>query len=110
MTEKITKYHLCNAKLFLRYMVVFSIMLFVFIKPVLTASNSLVETKYELFDFEASDSSDEKEKNSIDDNEFFFYLLVFSSGVCLEKSLSASVTQKSFLGVKPDIYLLPPRI
>ena len=110
MIKKKTTYHPFNIVILLKYMIAFSFLLFVVIKPIVTISNLFADAKYEMFDSIESDTTEEKENMADDENEKFYDLLAISSTIFQRQSLSLYTAQKHFLGVEPDVYLPPPRL
>lgn len=94
----------------LKYAIAFSLLLIVVEKPVISISNILADTKFELFDTVKSDSSEENENITDDENEKFYTIIDIPLYFYQKQPFSFFTVQKCFWSVKPAVFLPPPRL
>lgn len=110
MIKKTITYRFFNLTYLLKYVIAFSFLLIIVVKPLISISSLLVDTKFELLDTVEIDSSEKSENITDDENEKFYTLFNSSFHFYQRQSLSFYAEQKGFFEVKLDIYLPPPRL
>jgi len=95
-----------------KHWVVFCFVLFLGIKPMVDINSIFTNTKFELTENITLENSEEKENESLcdDDHEKFFNPLNLSKIDYKKQSLSYFKFHKSHLKISPDIHLPPPKL
>jgi len=95
-----------------KHLVVFFFVLFLAIKPIVGVTSLIVGTKFEITENITLENSEEKEIESLsdDDHEKFFNPLNLTNIDYTKQSLSYFKFHKGHLNINCDIHLPPPKL
>ena len=107
MINKKHTYNFFNLLYLLKHWIIFCFLLFIAVKPVVTAILQIIDSKYEFYDNLAKENTEEKNEN-ISDDERINHSIDYKTSNFTDQSLFYNYYSNLFLSFKPKIHLRPP--